>query len=227
MDDLNRPGADDEPPPVQLRYEDAYAYQNIYGPLVNMEAEYDSTSAQALKLISYQLGRHFAHSPRYDKRVKEAQTQENITVRWDMGLNKRRIAWYTPANQPLSPPPRRLYFNFSQLSSSRLGSAQLDTLTKARSFRFTPTTGQEIRLVTGDELMLRYAGDLGHPSWECVAHVIRIHNEEVAAELRSNQGAPIDLTHNFTVTFVWKATSFDRMQVRLPLPSHTEPTWSD
>ena len=52
-----------------LRYEDAYQYQNIFGPLVKMEAD-------------------------SDKKIKEAQTQDGISVRWDMGLNKKRIAWF-------------------------------------------------------------------------------------------------------------------------------------
>lgn len=30
----------------------------------------------------------------YDKRLKESQTQENITVRWDVGLNKKTIAYF-------------------------------------------------------------------------------------------------------------------------------------
>jgi hypothetical protein len=29
------------------------------------------------------------------------------------------------------------------------------------------------------------------------------------------QGAPVDLTHGFTVEFVWKATSFERMQAAM------------
>ena len=32
---------DAEPTPVQERYEDAYQYQNIMGPLVKLEADYD------------------------------------------------------------------------------------------------------------------------------------------------------------------------------------------
>lgn len=39
--------------------------------------------------------------------------------------------------------------------------------------------------------------------------------EEVAVELRSNVGVPVDCTQNFMVDFVWKATSFDRMQSAL------------
>ena len=60
-------------PPLSLlsthRYEDAYRYQNIFGPLVKLEAD-------------------------YDKRLNESQTQDNIVVRWDIGLNKKRIAYF-------------------------------------------------------------------------------------------------------------------------------------
>ena len=51
------------------RYEDAYQYQNIFGPLVKLEAD-------------------------YDKKLKESQTQDNIVVRWDVGLNKKRITYF-------------------------------------------------------------------------------------------------------------------------------------
>lgn len=33
----------------------------------------------------------------YDKRLKESQTQENVEVRWDIGLNKKTIAYFTLA----------------------------------------------------------------------------------------------------------------------------------
>lgn len=52
-----------------FRYDDAYQYQNIFGPLVKLEAD-------------------------YDKKLKESQTQDNIVVRWDVGLNKKRIAFF-------------------------------------------------------------------------------------------------------------------------------------
>ena len=51
------------------RYEDGYQYQNIFGPLVKLEAD-------------------------YDRRVKEAQTQDNVHVRWDVGLNKKTVAYF-------------------------------------------------------------------------------------------------------------------------------------
>lgn len=36
--------------------------------------------------------------------------------------------------------------------------------------------------------------------------------EEVGLELKSNVGVPHEITTNFRVDFVWKSTSFDRMQ---------------
>ncbi len=69
LEDLEKPGVDEEPQQVLLRYEDAYQYQNIFGPLVKLEAD-------------------------YDKKLKESQTQDNIVVRWDVGLNKKRIAYF-------------------------------------------------------------------------------------------------------------------------------------
>ena len=48
------------------RAQDAYQYQNIYGPLVKYEAD-------------------------YDKQMKESNTKEDLVVHWDMGLNKKRI----------------------------------------------------------------------------------------------------------------------------------------
>lgn len=53
---------DEEPQHVLLRYEDAYQYQNIFGPLVKLEADYDKklkesqvgrSSAQQSKSLSY------------------------------------------------------------------------------------------------------------------------------------------------------------------------------
>ena len=55
-----------EPEHVCVKYDDAFHYQNIMGPLVQLEAE-------------------------YDRQMKERQAQDNITVRWDVGLNKKKL----------------------------------------------------------------------------------------------------------------------------------------
>ncbi len=148
IDDLEKPGVDDEPLPVQFLYEDAYHYQTVLNPLVKLEAE-------------------------YDKRMKESQTKDQINVRWDVGLNKKRVA----------------YFLF-------------------------PKEDNELRLVPGDELRLRYTGeDPTYNDWNSVGHVIKLtSSEEVAIELRNNHNVPIAHKTGFSVDFVWKSTSFDRMQ---------------
>lgn len=72
----------------------------------------------------------------------------------------------------------------------------------------------EIKLAVGDELRLRYRGEL-HEAWEATGHVIKIPNnisDEVALEISRGGRPPVECTHNFSVDFVWKSTSFDRMQ---------------
>lgn len=149
--DLEKPGVDEEPQQVLLRYEDGYQYQNIFGPLVKLEAD-------------------------YDKRLKESQTQENIEVRWDVGLNKKTIAYFTLAK-----------------------------------------TDGDMKLMHGDELRLRYVGEM-HKSWAGVGHVIKVpdnYGEDIGIELKNGVGAPTECNSNFVVDFIWKSTSFDRMQLAL------------
>jgi hypothetical protein len=55
--------------PVVLRYDDAAQYQSVFKPLVKLEAD-------------------------YDKSMKEAQRRDGITVRWDVGLNKKKLAYF-------------------------------------------------------------------------------------------------------------------------------------
>ena len=61
---------DEDAQPVALRYADAYQYQNIFGPLIKMEAD-------------------------YDKQQRESQSKDGLTVRWDVGLNGRRVAYFS------------------------------------------------------------------------------------------------------------------------------------
>ncbi|CRG99607.1 regulator of nonsense transcripts, putative [Plasmodium relictum] len=69
IDELDLEILNDEPIKVELKYEDAHHYQSIFAPLVQLEAD-------------------------YDKSIKEGQKQANVTVRWDVGLNKKRYAHF-------------------------------------------------------------------------------------------------------------------------------------
>ena len=62
-----------------------------------------------------------------------------------------------------------------------------------------------------------FPGDLRKP-WTDEGHVIKIPNsfgEEVGLELKGMSDVPTECTRNFTVDFVWKPTSFDRMLASL------------
>ena len=52
---------------LMRRYDDAYAYQNVFGPLVKLEAE-------------------------YDRMMKESQGRQDVTVRWEVALNEKHLA---------------------------------------------------------------------------------------------------------------------------------------
>ena len=69
LDDVEKQEGNEDYQPVALQYEDAYKYQNIFGPLIKLEAD-------------------------YDKAQRENQTKDNITIRWDVGLSKRKIAYF-------------------------------------------------------------------------------------------------------------------------------------
>lgn len=149
--DLDRPGTDDDAAPVLMKYEDGFHYQNVLAPLVKLEAE-------------------------YDKKLKENQRQENVSVRWDFGLSKKRLAL----------------------------------------FRFKGDDS-EARLAPGDELRLRLdAGGarIYGKNWDGTGNVLWIVDGEIALEMR-NPVCPADITEGYIVEFVWKATSYDRMQAAL------------
>ncbi|CAL8463239.1 g2773 [Coccomyxa elongata] len=149
VDEIEKPSADEEAAPVALTYEDAYAYQNVFGPLVKLEAE-------------------------YDRQMKEAQARRGITVHWETALNHRTVA--------------RFIF---------------------------PKDENELRLTTGDELMLRHtcAGTSFKP-WQGTGTVIKLDeaSEEVVLEMKGGTKPPTDTTVDYTVEYLWKSTSFDRMQ---------------
>lgn len=130
-----------------LRYDDGYQYEKTFGPLVRLEAD-------------------------YDKKLKESATQENIEVRWDVGLNKKTIVFFTLAK-----------------------------------------TDSDMKLMHGDELRLRYVGE-HYNSWSEIGHVIKVPDnfgDDVGLELKNSSNAPVKCNSNFSVDFIWKCTSFDRM----------------
>jgi regulator of nonsense transcripts 1 len=147
--DLENPALDEEVQSTLLHYEDGYHYQNIIAPLVKMEAE-------------------------YDRRMKENQRHEDLTVRWDKSLSGKRVA----------------------------------------IFSFPSRDEADVRLVAGDELKLKLdatSARLNGGAWDGAGHVMWIQDGEIALEMKSN-AVPLAQTDGFIAEFVWKSTSFDRMQ---------------
>lgn len=47
-----------------------------------------------------------------------------------------------------------------------------------------------------------------------IAHNLDV-SDEIGLELRRTEGVPNECTHGFSADFVWKSTSFDRMQLAM------------
>ena len=122
------------------RYEDAYQYQNILGPLVKIEAD-------------------------FDKKMKESQTENDINIRWDMGLNQKRLAW----------------FSMPKLESGEVRLAVGDEL----RIKFVGSTGTGLGGMKGLQTLSKNWGNLGgsDSGWEGVGSVIKIPNSKL---LRQN-----------------------------------------
>mmetsp|Transcript_13940 Transcript_13940/g.28550 ORF Transcript_13940/g.28550 Transcript_13940/m.28550 type:complete len:978 (-) Transcript_13940:1621-4554(-) len=69
LEDIMRSGEGDDLQSVLLRYDDGFHFQNVLGPLLKVEAN-------------------------NDRRMKEEQSRSGVRVRWDVGLNKKRVAYF-------------------------------------------------------------------------------------------------------------------------------------
>lgn len=101
----------------------------------------------------------------YDKRMKEAQTESDIIVRWDMGLNQRRLAW----------------FSMPKLESGELKLAVGDEL----RLKFTGMTSAGTGGMRGLQALNRLGAGHADSTWEGVGSVVKIPNSE---SIISSQG---------------------------------------
>lgn len=84
------------------------------------------------------------------------------------------------------------------------------------SFSLSTFESSELKVAVGDEMILRYSG-VNRDAWESNGYIIRIpsaHQEEFTLELTANakNPPPTNCYTDFTAEFVWKGTSYDRMQ---------------
>ena len=82
-------------------------------------------------------------------------------------------------------------------------------------FTFRRIQVEVTKIVVGDELRLKLGqgGEFlyGKP-WEGVGYVKSILDSEVELELRTAGSVPENLSEDYIVEYIWKSTSFDRMQ---------------
>lgn len=83
------------------------------------------------------------------------------------------------------------------------------------SFALSTFESSELKVAVGDEMVLRYSG-IQHDDWEGSGFIVRLPNsfkDMFTLELRPNKKPPpTNLTTGFTAEFIWKGTSYDRMQ---------------
>jgi regulator of nonsense transcripts 1 len=84
-------------------------------------------------------------------------------------------------------------------------------------FQFPTRDETELRLVTGDELRLKLdsaSTRIYGSEWSGTGHVMRIEDGEIFLEMRNTRSntIPIHITEGYIAEFVWKPTSYDRMQ---------------
>ena len=86
---------------------------------------------------------------------------------------------------------------------------------KRIAFFILPIEENNIRLVPGDELKIKCEID-GATTWKSRGHIVKITTtEEICLELKNSKNPPTDPEKKFTIEFVWKSTSFDRMKYAL------------
>lgn len=84
------------------------------------------------------------------------------------------------------------------------------------SFYFSTSDTTDLKVAVGDEMILRYDGPELDEPWEGSGYIIRLpdsHQEEYTLEMiYSKTKPPIHINNRFTAEFVWKGTSYERMQ---------------
>jgi regulator of nonsense transcripts 1 len=83
------------------------------------------------------------------------------------------------------------------------------------TFSFHRLAAEQSRIVVGDELRLKLGSGaefLYGRKWEGVGYVKNIIDGEVEIELRSGGNVPDSVQDDYLVEYIWKSTSYDRMQ---------------
>jgi len=160
----------------------------------------DEAELLAPTLLRYEDGYHYQNilaplvkmEADYDRQMKESLSEESITVRWEKSLAGKNIATFTFGGM-----------RHSSVEQSRI------------------MVGDELRLKLGEGAKFMNNGK----EWDGVGYVKSIGDGEVELEMRQGGGGggnsggsknagivPDQINDDYIVEYIWKSTSFDRMQ---------------
>lgn len=86
------------------------------------------------------------------------------------------------------------------------------------TFSLSAVDSASMRVAIGDEMVLKYSGSELQTDWSCTGYIIKTpsaRNEYFTLELLGNKMPPTHITNRFTGEFVWKGTTYTRMQKAL------------
>ncbi|KFH05858.1 RNA helicase (UPF2 interacting domain) protein [Toxoplasma gondii MAS] len=189
-------------PCVKLVYEDGFDYQRTFAPLVQAEAD-------------------------FDKQIKDGQKLVRVKLRWEQGLNRRRLAYFMYSRDEgcnvrvaagdevkiSTVLPKSVLSGASSSAPASSGGSHGSGCTYSNEA--TSSNGVGSGGTAGLE------GDGNFVQWSCTGSITRFSedSEEVIVEVKKPPNAkgawdsPVPLL--YTIEFVWKSTSFERMQAAL------------
>jgi regulator of nonsense transcripts 1 len=182
LDDLvKKEDGEEDISAVVPRYEDGYEYQNIFGPLVKLEADEDC-------------------------RMAESRTQSGIRVRWEVGSEKRYVATFV--------------FNTPGMDAKMNVGDELELVHPEESW-----TGVGVVLSFNDgecNLELQTSEGTGAsaaaPSRAASGRPVKGRGGRGGTRGGSGGMAmkpPVAQADGYELHFIWRSTSYDRMQTRL------------
>lgn len=196
LDDLATLISDEESVlPVALHYKDASQYEELFGSLIHMEAE-------------------------YERALKESQVRHNVSVFWGMAANKRHVARFCfpadggEASKVMVGDELRLKHpcpSLGRLPWEGVGTVvRIDRTSDEVYLEIHPCgTLRRQRNGGGKSKGKRRKGTKGANKGENRDEI------EIAAAVKLDdidKQVPVNVEHGYSVEFVWRGVSYERMQ---------------
>ncbi len=187
-------GVDDEVLPVERTYEDGFHYQEVFKPLVQMEAD-------------------------YDKEMKSNMREDNVSLQWRTSEVSGRISAVLHFSPAMSESLRITIGDELKLTLSKNlipdSTAHKELMIMAPTAKGGKDGGGKGGEIKGRANLVAAGGR--KKDWEGTGTVVHLSDvsNEIILELRTKDRAPTHVTSGFELQFVWKAITFERMQSAL------------